>query len=367
MATKELNTVADHWGKSAPEEAVNIFNFMPTQRYFYQNVTGEESSSDYDLTRWTVKTFLKDKKPIANLLSLGCGFGFLERDLFKMGAFVKCTAIDISEVAIREASARAASENIHTIEYRVGNLEELQLAPSSYDVVWANGALHHLKQLEHVVDSVKDALKPGGLLITNDFIGPNQQQLSERHREIINAAIHLIPPDLRHANEGTFTPSFFRRPLLRRMLFEAWKILTFRPGSLDIEALQIAPSLRGVKLRLYNTYRFIRRLQERKGGRFRFGKVWDNDPSYFSLVDPSECVRSIDIVPVLRKAFPDIQLMDYYGSIVNFALDPKFIRRFQIGNPQHEKILELMFASERMFVETGEIPSCFAHIVCRKN
>jgi 2-polyprenyl-3-methyl-5-hydroxy-6-metoxy-1,4-benzoquinol methylase len=367
MATKDISKVADHWGKSAPEEAVNIFNFSPIQRYFYQNITGDESSSDYDLTRWTVEKFLKDKKPIANLLSLGCGFGFLERALFRLGAFVKCTAIDISEAAIREATSRAKAENIHTIEYRVANLEELRLPPSTYDVIWMNGALHHLRRLEHVINVVKEALPPGGLLITNDFIGPNQQQLSERHREIINAVIHFIPSELRHANEGTFYPSFFRRPLLRRLIFEAWKVLTFKPGSLDIEALQIAPSLRGVKLRLYNLYRSIRRLQERKRRKFRFGKVWDNDPSYFRLVDPSECVRSADIVPVLRKTFPDIQVMDYYGSIVNFALDPKFIRKFRNGNPHHEKILELVLASEKTFVQIGEIPSCFAHIVCRKN
>ena len=64
-------------------------------------------------------------------------------------------------------------------------------------VIIANGALHHLSNLEGVFEGIRHTLKPNGLLYACDYVGPSYQDHSARQLQLINAAAFLVPSELR--------------------------------------------------------------------------------------------------------------------------------------------------------------------------
>ena len=72
-------------------------------------------------------------------------------------------------------------------------MNSIQLEQNRYDVVFFNSSLHHVKNIEHVLDEVEKALVDDGLLIINEYVGPSQFQFSEVQTSIINNAIDDLP------------------------------------------------------------------------------------------------------------------------------------------------------------------------------
>lgn len=210
----EKQKVATRWGESAPGSEVNFYNFGPVMDYMLQCVSDDPDAQAGDgwVEKWAIKEFLDDRIPLDNCLSLCCGFGFKDRRLARLGMFKHCTAIDISEGAIREARAAASGGGIDNIDYLVADVDTADFGEEKYDLVYASGALHHLSRLEHVIEQIHRCLKPGGILLSDEYIGPAYNDLSDRHREVVNAAIHLIPSRLRHASENTFVSRKWQSP-----------------------------------------------------------------------------------------------------------------------------------------------------------
>ena len=61
-----------------------------------------------------------------------------------------------------------------------------------------------------------------------------------------------------------------------------------------------------------------------KNNSFYFGKIWDENSKRIKLDDPSECVRSDEIIPILKNTFRDVDIRYYNGSILFYALYEKF-------------------------------------------
>ena len=66
-----------------------------------------------------------------------------------------------------------------------------------YDLVIAEGALHHLYPMRSSLARIHGMLKPGGLLLVNDFVGPSRFQWTPRQLQAANALLALIPKDYR--------------------------------------------------------------------------------------------------------------------------------------------------------------------------
>lgn len=129
-------------------------------------------------------------------LSLACGSGRAERNALTRGICTSFHGIDIAQDAIEEARRVAAAENLD-INYSVGDLNSVELEPDSYDLVITQNCLHHVLQLEHLADEIHKALKPGGLLWIQDYVGETQLQYSDKRLEVANAVLELLPEKLR--------------------------------------------------------------------------------------------------------------------------------------------------------------------------
>ncbi len=97
-------------------------------------------------------------------LDVGCGTGTFARLLAARSQQV--VAIDLSPEMIR--IAREHSGEWPQIDYRVTDLMEWDIPNESFDCIASIATLHHLS-LESVLPKLRDALKPGGVLIVLDL------------------------------------------------------------------------------------------------------------------------------------------------------------------------------------------------------
>lgn len=100
-------------------------------------------------------------------LEVGCGKGEFSRWLAKSAGRV--LALDLSPEMIR--IARAHSQHLSNIEYQIADVMLCDLPPEHFDCIATIATLHHLP-LREVLLKMKDALKPGGVLLILDLFEP---------------------------------------------------------------------------------------------------------------------------------------------------------------------------------------------------
>lgn len=104
----------------------------------------------------------------ARALEIGCGTGTFTRLLAAQADQV--TAIDLSGEMIRVARQR--STGYTNIDYKAGDLLKMSLPVSRFDCIVMIATLHHLP-IEPVLERIKEALTPGGVLILHDLLTPD--------------------------------------------------------------------------------------------------------------------------------------------------------------------------------------------------
>jgi len=111
----------------------------------------------------------------SSALSLGCGDGPLERDLIAKGICSSILGIDISLGALELARAKAAAQGLIGIEYRQGDLNALDLT-GKFDAAFFHQSLHHVDNLDGCLSATASALRPGGLLYLDEYVGPSRKE-----------------------------------------------------------------------------------------------------------------------------------------------------------------------------------------------
>ncbi|MGK7866102.1 methyltransferase domain-containing protein [Falsiroseomonas sp. E2-1-a20] len=154
--------------------------------------------------------------PIKRALSLGCGFGSLERDLASRGMIAAMDAYDLADGAIREARRLAEEAGCGWIRYHVADLETRDLGEASHDVVFAHSSVHHVERLDELFATVRRALRPGGLFHLNEYVGPNRFQWTDDQLRLINGYLDSLPDHLRQTPAGRKYPVV--RPSIEHML-----------------------------------------------------------------------------------------------------------------------------------------------------
>jgi SAM-dependent methyltransferase len=155
--------------------------------------------------------------PIGRAISLGCGFGGLERDLVRRGLCREMHALDLAEGAIAEARRLAEEAGLAGIRYEVADLESASLPPGSVDVVFAHQSVHHIEALDELFLAVRRALRPGGVLHLHEFVGPIRFQWTDAQLALANRFLDGLPPRLRRTPSGV-PKGRLMRPTIASML-----------------------------------------------------------------------------------------------------------------------------------------------------
>src|SRR5262249_53129635 len=181
------------------------------------------------------------------------------------------------------------------IRYSVCNLECEPLPEGPFDAIFANDVLHHITDLEGLYGRIHGALAPEGKLLFNEYVGPNRFQYSDARMEIINRYFRLLPDRLR-----------------------------------------------------FNPY----------WGGAHFWRRSRVDPFRIADEDPTEAVRSEDVLPLARKFFQVEVEYPYGGGLLNPLLG-EIVGNFDEKEPHDRELLRVLCDADDRLTRSGRIEPDF--------
>lgn len=136
-------------------------------------------------------------------LSLCCGDGAFEQQLVEAEVCGQVTGIDLAAGRIELARQRVQGGLAGRLHFEVGDVNAGDFGEEGYDAVVVKAALHHIEALETVVEGMWRCLRPAGLLVVVDFVGPSRCQWSDAQLEAANRFLdERVPEALRTLPQG---------------------------------------------------------------------------------------------------------------------------------------------------------------------
>jgi SAM-dependent methyltransferase len=172
---------------------------------------------DSNWLTWTADTFVAER-PLQRILDLGCGVGGIERHGCSLNLAERFDAYDASAGSIDEARRHATAAGLDDkVRYKVADFALLDLPPDTYDLVFMDNSLHHCFDVAGMLEKIETSLRSGGLLVLNEFVGPDRFQWTATQLEAINAALECLPARCRTQTDGTIRVAV-ERPSLELMI-----------------------------------------------------------------------------------------------------------------------------------------------------
>jgi SAM-dependent methyltransferase len=132
--------------------------------------------------------------PFGRALSIGCGTGPLERDLVRSGITAKATGVDVTLAPLAFARRAARAEGMRDrIAYAQAEARSLLEREKHWDAVFFHGSLHHFEDVPGILGRVRSALKPGGTLYLDEYVGRSRGDWRMRHLVLPNLAYRTLP------------------------------------------------------------------------------------------------------------------------------------------------------------------------------
>jgi SAM-dependent methyltransferase len=298
-----LSVTADHWGAEAREKAegdewqgLYWQSYVLTERNINRAISGEP---DENWLAFTKRRFFR--KPCRTALSLGCGFGILEREALRLKICDRFDAYDISPEAVGVARREAEQAGYgDRIAYDSRDLNAIELDRDRYDAVFAIQSLHHIEALEHLLDEVRLSLRPDGLFVVNEYVGPRRFQFPDDHLPLMNGLLSTLPES--H---------------LRDRRYGVLKTEIVRPSAEEV-------------------YR----------------------------VDPSESIRSDEIMGLIEERFEIVYRADFGGTLLQHVLS-HIVGNFDPADPRDVALIDLLCFYEETLIDRGVLPSDFTYLVAK--
>jgi SAM-dependent methyltransferase len=162
----------DYWDAQvvSKEAETTLWMSAPEIReYIAQNIGG-------DRLRFGVE-WLRDVagRRFERALSIGCGAGGFERSLISLDLCDRVDALDAGVFGLHEARRSAREAGIgDRIHYFAADFNRPAFARARYDLVVCHQSLHHVSKLERLYREIRKALRPGGLLFLDEYVGPSR-------------------------------------------------------------------------------------------------------------------------------------------------------------------------------------------------
>ena len=116
---------------------------------------------------WELLAAVDKTNITGTLLDIGCGTGFLTRELLALSGYQQIIALDIAFAMLKTTQQKLAGQT--PVHYLCANAECLPLAAQSVDVVFSNLALQWCNPLDMALQEIKRVLKIGGQLHFSTF------------------------------------------------------------------------------------------------------------------------------------------------------------------------------------------------------
>ena len=263
--------------------AANWWQVPAVRRRWNERMTGHP---DQLYEAYVAEKYLAGRRGL-RLLSLGSGAASHELAFARLPQFAEVRCVDIAGRLLAQAAAVAAAEGLTNFQTEVTDVNALALPPAAYDVVLFHSALHHFRDVDGIVARVRQTLRPDGLLVLNDFVGPARLQWKAAQLAETNRILREV------------VPARFRVRYLSR---------------------QLKTSVSGP-------------------GRWRM-----------LLADPSEAAESDRIVPALRRHFRPLEEAALGGNILTLVLKDIAHHFMRDDDPETRALLNELFRLEDAFL-----------------
>jgi ubiquinone/menaquinone biosynthesis C-methylase UbiE len=207
--------------------------------------------------------------------------------------------MDIAKGLLDEQQKKTHSENITNVIYRQADFNTLVLNENEFDFINAWGTIHHIKELEHFFHQIRKALKKDGIMVIREYVGPDYLQFSDEQLRMVNSLLALMPEELR-----------------------------------------MYPNNAGFK-------QVENRINKKK----------------LMRLDPTESVRSSDIIRVMNDFMKIIEFRETGGTILH-PLTNGIAGNFE-KSPVGESVLQALIEIEKALIHSRMLPSDYVFIVAR--
>jgi SAM-dependent methyltransferase len=301
--TDERNVTAEHWGEAARtkvegDEWQGLYwqSHALTQKHINRAIAG---GADENWVNFTKRRFFPQRARLA--LSLGCGYGVLERHALSVDIAERFDAFDISPEAVEVAGEEAERAGYGgRVTYEARDLNDIELEQDRYDAVFAAQTLHHIEALEHLLDQVRASLTGRGLLVVNEYVGPVRFQFPDERLPLMNQLLLALPETHRRS---------------------------LRTGHVKNEVVR-------------------------------------PDEPEVKRVDPSESVRSDEIMGLIEERFEIVYRADFGGTLLQFVL-ADIAGNFDPADPKDVALIDLACLYEQTLIDEGVLPSDFIYAVAK--
>lgn len=258
-------------------------------------VTGDPKMNIYQFLK---KEFTRN--PLERGLSICSGSGEFERGVLDNNICRSIDAYEIAEERVKEGIKVARGKN-YAINFYIEDVNKAVFKDNHYDIFFSWSALHHIENLEGVCTNVWKALKPGGIVVVQEFVGPNQFQWTDKQIEITNKLLNMLPERLQISTETTEIITRIERPTIEQM----------------------------------------------------------------NSTDPSEAIRSRDIIPVLKGLF-SIKTIKYFGGSIYNLLFNEIIGNFNHDDERDVALIKMILLMEQILIEEKILDDDYAVIIAGK-
>lgn len=187
------------------------------------------------------------------------------------------------------------------VTYRQMDLESDILPPGKYDIVFSAGALHHVNRLDFCVEQLHASLKEDGLLVLNEYTGPCRFQWEARQMKLVFEIYGFLPWKYRYNYLASGTVPYPQRPEICSMVAD----------------------------------------------------------------DPSEAVRSSEMLDVVERYFERIDRRKIGGTLLNPFLSG-ILENFDEEDELDRSFISLVAMLEESLIQCGASPSDFVVDVYRR-
>ena len=167
-------------------------DFPKVLEYMSENFTG-------DKRKWWVQDFRERfaQESFEHGLFLNCGNGWVERDFIDCGIVNNATAFDYSMDLLKDAEEKKENRRIN---YYQADVNQVFFSDDCFDLIVNVAAMHHVQYINRVCLQLAKALKPNGLFVNYDYIGPQRNQYAVLNWLLINLVNLSLPETIRKPN-----------------------------------------------------------------------------------------------------------------------------------------------------------------------
>ena len=176
---KEISAMADD------QEALSLAlrKRKDKLRSYFDEVAGRFGRNYVPGRSWqALAEMLLKLMPPCVVADLGAGEGTLALMLAQRARRV--IAVDNSEKMVQYGAELARSHGVKNLEYRLGDLEELPLAPGEVDLAIFHQSLHHAIHPQKAVEEASRIVRPGGHIVVLDLLKHGFEQARDLYADV---------------------------------------------------------------------------------------------------------------------------------------------------------------------------------------